>query len=140
MAQNTTATVTLDKQMQFIAHTPSGHQITFDAAEQFGGSNAGPQPMQMLLVTLAACSAMDVISILRKMRQQVDSYTVRVTGQRAEEHPKVFTHIEVEHIVTGEVDEERLAHAIELSHTKYCPVTAMLRCTAEIEARCTIQE
>ena len=94
--------------------------------------------MQMLLVSLAACTAMDVMSILRKMRQHVASYTVRVEGQRAEEHPKVFTHIQVEHIVTGEVDEERLAHAIELSHTKYCPVTAMLRATAEIKTGYTI--
>jgi len=113
--------------MHFQAQTAAGHEVILDAAEPFGGQNAGPQPMEMLLLSLAACTAMDVISILRKMRQQVDSYQVRVTGQRAEEHPRVYTHIRVEHIATGDIDEERLARAIELSHTKYCPVTAMLR-------------
>ncbi len=139
MAQDAVVIAALDKQMQFVAETPSGHRVTLDAAEQFGGNNIGPQPMEMLLMSLAACTAMDVISILRKMRQQVNDYKVRVTGQRAQEHPKVYTHIAVEHIATGDIDEERLAHAIELSHTKYCPVTAMLRDTAEIQTHYTIQ-
>ncbi len=138
MGQTSAVSVTLNQEMQFVAQTSSGHQVILDAAEQFGGENAGPQPMQVLLVSLAGCTGMDVISILRKMRQEVESYQVRVTGRRAEEHPKIYTHIDVEHIVTGQVDEKRLAHAIYLSHTKYCPVMAMLQATAKIETRYSI--
>ena len=112
----------------------AGHKITVDGAEEFGGRDLGPRPMHLLLASLGACTAMDVISILRKMRQPVESYHVQVAGECAQEHPKVFTSITVRHIVTGEVDEERLARAIELSETRYCPAHAMLGATAEIRS------
>jgi len=110
----------------------SGHKITVDGGEEFGGQNLGPRPMQLLLASLASCTSMDVISILHKMRQPVEEYRIQVTAEQAEDHPKVFTNITIKHIVTGKVDEERLSRAIELSDTKYCPASAMLGAVAQI--------
>ncbi len=92
-----------------------GHKITVDGREGFGGRKLGPRPMQLLLASLASCTGMDVVSILRKMRQPVEEYRIEVAAEEAEDHPKVFTSITIKHIVTGDMDEERLAHAIELS-------------------------
>ena len=118
----------------------SGHKITVDGAEEFGGQNLGPLPMQLLLASLAGCTGMDVISILRKMRQPVEEYHIEVTAEQAEDHPKVFTNITIKHIVTGKIDEKRLAHAIELSDTKYCPASAMLRSVAQITTEYEVHE
>ncbi len=118
----------------------SGHKITVDGAEEFGGQNLGPLPMQLLLASLAGCTGMDVISILRKMRQPVEEYHIEVTAEQAEDHPKVFTNITIKHIVTGKIDEKRLAHAIELSDTKYCPASAMLRSVAQITTEYEIRQ
>lgn len=119
--------------MQFAALAGSGHTVVMDAAEHAGGQGAGFIPMEMLLVGLAGCTAMDVISVLRKKRQEVTGYEVQVHGERAEEHPMVFTDIIVEHIVTGHnVSPEAVARAIELSETKYCGAGAMLGKTAKL--------
>jgi putative redox protein len=89
--------------------------------------------MELLLMGLAGCTGMDVISILRKKRQEVTAYEVRVRGERAETDPKVFTHITVEHVVTGHaISPEAVARAIELSETKYCGAGAMLSKTAAL--------
>lgn len=97
--------------------------------------------MELLLVGLAGCTGMDVISILRKKRQQVTGYEVRVTGVRAEEHPMVFAEITVEHIVTGHhVQPEAVARAIELSENKYCGAGAMLGKVAHLTHRFSIVE
>ncbi|HCJ34755.1 MAG TPA: osmotically inducible protein OsmC, partial [Ktedonobacter sp.] len=87
--------------MRFEVEAGSGHHVTLDAAEHGGGHNEGFRPMELLLVGLAGCTGMDVISILRKKRQDVTAYEVHITGVRAEEHPMVFVEITVEHIVTG---------------------------------------
>ena len=118
----------------------SAHRITADGGQEFGGQNLGPQPMQLLLASLGACTGMDVIAILRKMRQPVAGYRVEVKAKQADVHPKVFTNITIRHIVTGRVDEGRLAHAIELSHTKYCPATAMLGAVAQINTEYEIHQ
>ncbi len=119
--------------MQFAALAGSGHTVVLDAAEHGGGQGAGFVPMEMLLVGLAGCTGMDVISILRKKRQDVTGYEVHVHGERAEDHPMVFTDIIVEHIVTGhDVSPEAVARAIELSETKYCGAGAMLGKTAKL--------
>jgi putative redox protein len=89
--------------------------------------------MHLLLVGLAGCTAMDVISFLRKMRQPVTGYRVEVEGERAEDFPKVFTRIQVRHIMTGAVEEAKLAKAVELSESKYCSANAMLKAVADIE-------
>ena len=127
MAEIMTAQATLETGMRFDAASGSGHHVTLDAAEHGGGQNAGFRPMELLLVGLAGCTGMDVISLLRKKRQQVTGYEVHVTGVRAEEHPMVFVEITVEHIVTGHhLQPEAVAHAIELSEGRYCGAGAML--------------
>ncbi|MBM3500625.1 MAG: OsmC family protein [Armatimonadetes bacterium] len=119
--------------MAFRAALPTGQELVMDAGEDHGGRNLGARPMHLLLAGLAGCTGMDVISFLRKMRQPVKGYRIEVEGERAEDYPKVFTHIRVRHIVTGDVDEERLAKAVELSESRYCSANAMLKAVAEIE-------
>src|SRR5713101_1102248 len=127
MAETMTAQSTLMTGMRFEVEAGSGHRVTLDASEQDGGHNEGFRPMEMLLVGLAGCTGMDVISILRKKRQDVTGYEVHVTGVRAEEHPMVFVEITVEHIVTGHrIQPEAVARAIELSEKRYCGAGAML--------------
>jgi putative redox protein len=127
MAEQMTATVRLETGMRFDAEAGSGHHVTLDAAEHGGGYNEGFRPMELLLVGLAGCTGMDVISILRKKRQQVTAYEVNVTGIRAEDHPMVFVEITVEHIVTGhQIQPEAVARAIQLSEERYCGAGAML--------------
>jgi putative redox protein len=118
--------------MAFEGETPTGHKILLDAAEEIGGHNLGPRPAHALLVCLGGCTGMDVISILRKMRQPVTGYQIEVTGERAEENPKKYLRITVKHIITGGVAADKLAHAIELSDQTYCSVAATLRGVAEI--------
>src|SRR5438132_2535475 len=121
MAEIMTAQATLETGMRFDAASGSGHHVTLDAAEHGGGQNVGFRPMELLLVGLAGCTGMDVITILRKKRQDVTAYEVHVTGIRAEEHPMVFVEITVEHIVTGHnVQPEAVARAIQLSEQQYC--------------------
>lgn len=120
---------------RFEAHTGTGHDLTLDASVEVGGTDAGARPIELLLVANATCMGMDVVSILRKMRQEIKSYRVKVTGERAEDHPMIFTHILIEHFVEGEVEEAKLAHAIQLSTEKYCSVGAMLSKAAKIETK-----
>jgi putative redox protein len=125
----------------FLAMAGSGHSVMLDAAREHGGQNAGFRPMELLLVGLAGCTGMDVISILRKKRQDVTDYEVRVRGERAEDHPMVFTQITVEHIVTGHhIDPAAVARAVELSETKYCGAGAMLRKTAALKHTFSVRE
>ncbi len=127
MAEIMTAQATLEMGMRFVAESGSGHHVTLDADEHGGGQNAGFRPMELLLAGLAGCTGMDVISILRKKRQQVTAYEVHVTGRRAEDYPMVFVEISVEHVVTGHhLQAEAVARAIELSEERYCGAGAML--------------
>ncbi|HEY7847840.1 MAG TPA: OsmC family protein [Candidatus Limnocylindria bacterium] len=116
------------------AVTQSGFTLRFDTLAAAEGG-IGPGPTDTVLAALAACTAMDVASILRKKRQRVDDYRIEVTAQKADEHPQVFTAITVEHCVTGEVTVEALRRSIELSATAYCPVSAMLSATVPIDHR-----
>ena len=133
MAQELDAQVTLREGMAFTAASGSGHEIVIDTSIDGGGQDQGPSPMELLLIGTAGCTAMDVISILRKKRQKITAYQVRVHGVRAATYPKVFTEITIEHIITGHsVDEAAVVHAIELSDTKYCSAHAMMSKTAHI--------
>lgn len=114
----------------FIGTSPSGHAQAIDTK---GDRHAAPTPMEMLLVAVAACTAVDVISILQKKRQDVTDYNVDITGVRADEHPRKYTAFQVHHIVHGRsVSADAVESAIELSDTKYCSVAATVRPTAEI--------
>jgi putative redox protein len=127
MAEVMTARAILETGMRFAAESGSGHHVTLDAAEHGGGENLGFRPMELLLVGLAGCTGMDVISILRKKRQAVTGYEVHVRGVRAEEHPMVFVEITVEHVVTGHhIQPEAVERAIALSEERYCGAGAML--------------
>ena len=113
--------------MAFEGQTDSGFPITLDADSTVGGTNSGPRPMEMIALGLAGCTAMDVISILRKKCKGVTGFEVRVDAPRAEGHPKVFTSAVITYIVKGsDIDEAAVLRAIELTATKYCPAQAML--------------
>jgi putative redox protein len=114
----------------FIGITPSGHAQVLDTDHERASA---PTPLELLLVALGSCTAVDVVSILKKKREQVTDYRVEVSGTRREEHPRAFTRMEVRHVVRGRgVSEKSVASAIELSETKYCSVAATLRPGVEI--------
>jgi putative redox protein len=116
----------------FRASTGSGHALTLDAAPP-SGRDAGPRPMELVPAALAGCTGMDVIGILRKMRQDVTGYAVEVTSERAETHTQVLTAIALEHVVRGPgLDPDLVRNAVELSATTYCSVGAMLRRFADL--------
>jgi putative redox protein len=116
------------------ARTTAGHAVLLDADPPDGDGSAA-DPKETLLAALAGCTSMDVAAILGKKRQRADAYELVVSGEVAEEHPRVFTSIVVEHRVRGAVDVEALRRAIELSATRYCPVSAMLSRAVRIEHR-----
>ena len=116
------------------ARTEEGHPVVLDADPPEGRGSAA-RPKEALLAALAGCTAMDVASILRKKQQSAVTYEIVVSGESAEEHPRVFTAITVEHRVSGEVEAEALRRSIELSATRYCPVNAMLSAAVRIEHR-----
>ena len=113
--------------MTFMGTPDSGFTVQMDADSSFGGTENGVRPMEMVALGLAGCTAMDVISILQKKRQQVTQFEVRVNAPRSAEHPKVFTRALITYVVTGKnVDESALLRSIELAATKYCPAQLML--------------
>ena len=114
----------------FSGRTPSGHDLKIDTDRE---RNSAPSPMELLLLALGSCTGVDVISILRKKRENVSDYRIEVRGQRRDEYPRSYKRMEVHHIVTGHnIAERSVAQAIELSEQKYCSVAATLRPTAEI--------
>ncbi len=119
----------------------SGVSVPMTSSPTPGGAPQGLEPLELLLIGLGGCTGMDVISILEKKRQRVDGFEVRVHGDRAEEHPKVFTRIVVEYLVTGHgLDRAAVERAVELSETRYCPAMAMLRKAVPIETRITLMD
>jgi len=134
MSSTQRVTVDLLGNMAFRAITQTGHEVVMDAAPEVGGTDSGPRPMELLLAGLGGCTGMDVISMLRKMRQDVTDYEIQITGERAAEHPKVYTSIRVEHIVRGNaLNQESVKRAVELSATRYCSAAAMLGRVARIQ-------
>lgn len=124
------ATVSYAGDGYFIGTTPSGYPQLMDSK---GDRHAAPTPLELLLVSVAACTALDVQSILEKKRQDVTAYEVRITGTRADDHPRKFTAFHINHIVHGRgVSDKAVADAVELSDTKYCSVAATVRPTAQI--------
>ena len=132
-------TFTWKRKMVFEGKTESGHSVLMDAKPEVGGEDKGPRPMELLIVSLGGCTAMDVVSILKKMRTDLESMTISIDSEQASEHPKIFTKINIEYEFTGRnIKEENVKKAIELSQEKYCSVTAMLREKAEITCKWNI--
>jgi putative redox protein len=125
--------------LHFVGTTPSGHTIDLDSNVE--GAASGATPMELQLVTLGGCSAMDTVSVLRKMRQEVSAYDVRLTSERAVEHPRVYTSIVMTHEIGGrDLSEAQVHRAIQLTMIRYCPVFAMLYPTVEIRERYEITD
>ena len=127
------ATIRWTREMQFTGTGDAGAAITMDARQEHGGQGTGPSPMETVLLALGGCTGMDVIDVLKKMRAPIDGLEIRITAERAEEHPRVFTRIALEYVFTGaELRPDQVTRAVELSQTRYCSVSAMLRWGAEL--------
>lgn len=127
------ARVKLVEGMTFVAESASGHAVILDAAPDVGGRNLGARPMELVLMGTGGCSAVDVMLILRKARQQVTDCVVELDAERASEDPKVFTRIHFHFIVTGrDLSAAHVERAVKLSKEKYCSASIMLAKTAEI--------
>jgi putative redox protein len=119
--------------MSFVGESDSGHSVVMDGAPDAGGRNLGVRPMEMLLLGLGGCTAFDVVSILHKSRQQISDCEVEIEAERADEIPKIFTHIHVHFIVSGRgLDEKKVSKAVSLSADKYCSASRMLEKAATI--------
>ena len=127
--------------MTFLAETGSNHLVAMDGAPEAGGRNLAPRPMEMVLVGTGGCTAYDVVVILKKSSQDVTGCEVKVTSERAETDPKVFTKIHMHFVVRGRALKRNVVeHAIRLSHEKYCSASIMLGKTAEITQDFEVEE
>ena len=127
--------------MSFVGESGSGHSVVMDGAPEAGGRDLGIRPMEMLLLGLGGCTAFDVISILRKSRQQVHDCEVEIEAERASDVPRVFTRIHVHFIVSGRgLDSDKVARAVSLSADKYCSASRMLEAMAEISHDFEVRE
>lgn len=118
----------------FAGKADSNHWVVMDGPEDFGGSNAGIRPKELLLLALGGCTGSDVVSILKKKRADVEGFEVKLSADVSNEHPQVFTHINLEYIFYGnDIPAKDVERAIELSQTKYCSVTKMLEASIKID-------
>ncbi|HEX4943944.1 MAG TPA: OsmC family protein [Usitatibacteraceae bacterium] len=135
------ARVKLVEGMTFVAESGSGHSVVMDAAPDVGGRDLGARPMEMVLMGAGGCSAIDVVHILGKARQDLVDCVVELEADRAAEDPKVFTRIHLHYVVTGRgLNPAQVERAIKLSKDKYCSATIMLARTAEITSDYEIRE
>ncbi len=121
--------------LAFAARAGSNHWVAMDGPADFQGFGAGTRPMEMLLMSLAGCTGMDVVSILHKMRAPLTDFRMQTRGVRATEHPKVFTEIEIVYHFYGDVPVKQVERAIELSQDRYCSISAMLKPTVKLTHR-----
>jgi putative redox protein len=135
------AKITYVKGLQFVGEPSSGHAIVMDGDASAGGYDTAVRPMELLLLGIGGCSGMDVISILKKKKQEVTGFKINVNGKKAEEYPKKFTDINLEFVIKGKnISEEALRKAIDLSMNKYCSVKATLEGSVKINFSYTIKE
>ena len=128
-----TVTVQRAKGSTFIGKGPSNHWVVIDTEKHFGGSESGSHPMELVLIALGGCTAIDVETIIKEMRIQVNDLRIEITSEREQEHPKVYTKIHLQYSFQGKnLNEDFIKKAVELSQNKYCPITAMLKKSAEI--------
>ncbi len=119
--------------MSFVGESGSGHSVVMDGPPEFGGRNLGVRPMEMLLLGLGGCASFDVVSMLKKSKQDLVDCEVEITAERADKEPKVFTNIHLHFVISGnELSDKRVARAIELSAEKYCSASIMLGKTAKV--------
>ena len=119
--------------MLMVGKSQSGHSITMDGPPEIGGENLGVRPMEMLLLGVAGCTMIDVVSTLKKMRQDLTQCETKVNAERANDHPKVFTDIHIQFVIKGkDLDQNKVEKAITLSAEKYCSASIMLGKTASI--------
>jgi len=119
--------------MTFTAKSDSNHWVMMDGPSDFGGSNAGTRPKELLLMALGGCTGSDVAAILKKRKAPVTGFEMNITGNESEEHPKVFTDIQIEYVFYGDgIETADVERAIEMSTTKYCSVSAMLKASVKI--------
>lgn len=127
-------TVTWKGDIAFEGATPEGLKVMMDSHPEFGGKGRGPRPSELLLLALGGCTGMDVISILKKKRAQVESLELEIRGERSTEHPKVWTKIELVYELSGkDLKKEDIERAIQLSQEKYCVVANTLNKTCPLE-------
>jgi len=119
--------------ISFVGKTDSNHWITMDGPEDFGGSNAGIRPKELMLLALGGCTGSDVVSILQKKRIDVRSFEINITAEMTDDHPKVYSSMNIEYVFKGKgIKDSDVERAIELSQTKYCGVTKMYEKAMEI--------
>lgn len=127
------ARITLVEDMQFLGTADSGHAVVMDAPSSVGGKNTGSRPSELLLMAFGGCSGMDVISVLRKKKQNVSKLEINVSGETAQKHPRMYTAMHIEYVVTGkDISEDAVKRSIELSLETYCSVGATLGKAAHI--------
>lgn len=127
------AQVTWNQGVKFIAESGSGHRLVMDGPEEHGGKNQGPRPMELLLLGMGGCASFDVVHILKRQRQQIETCVAHLQAERAEVEPKVFTRIHTHYVISGKnLIDDKVKRAIELSIEKYCSASIMLGKTAEI--------
>jgi putative redox protein len=135
------AKVTWRRRLSFTGSADTGFQLPLGTNPEVGGDNDGFQPMELLAIGLAGCTAMDVASILQKKRQDMTAFDVQVHAKRAKEHPKVITQATIEYTVSGhDIEEAGVVRSIELSATRYCPALAMLSKVFPIQMEYSIYE
>ncbi len=135
------AKVTYVKGLQFVGESETGHAIVMDGNREFGGEDTGPRPMELLLIGLGGCTGMDVVSILKKKKQELEGLEIIIEGKKAEEHPKRFTDVTIEFRLKGKnLSEEAVKRAVELSMEKYCSVKATLEGHTNVSFRYSIIE
>lgn len=129
------------KGITFAGKTDSNHWVVMDGPEEFGGSNAGIRPKELLLIGLGGCTGSDVVSILQKKRADIKDFEINITADVADEHPQIYTKIHIEYVFYGkDLNIKDIERAIELSQTKYCSVTKMLEKSAEVTHSYVIKE
>jgi putative redox protein len=126
--------------MRFVAYDAKGHSVTMDSSKEHGGEGSAFSPIQLLLAALGGCTGMDVVGILQKQRQKLTGLEIHVSGERAAEHPRVYSKVHVEYRFTGEdLKEKFVQSAIQLSEDAYCSVGATVKKTAKLSHNYVMQ-
>lgn len=128
-----TAKIKYTEGMQFVGEADSGHAMVMDSGIESGGKDTGLRPMELLLIGIGGCSGMDIVSILKKKKENLTGLEINVIGKKADEHPKKYTDIEIEFILKGKnLSDDAVKKTVELSMGKYCSVKATLEGTAKV--------